>query len=281
MIKHTAFGEVSQYLMGKEIDGNVLYSMAIYYVDGLLIDSGPFSVTTEASRLFQKIPIKKVVNTHHHEDHIGNNYLLQEQGLPIWAHELAVPLIKDPSTWTPRWLNYQRLVWELPPASDCQPLEEYIRSDRYKFRIIHTPGHSADHICLLEEEMGWLFGGDLFLGEKVKMLRSDEDVHMSMASLEQLLNYDFDTIFCSSGRVFDNAREKVRRKLNWWRDLYRQADKMAGQGFDAPAICDKLLGEENMFFQVTEGDMCKLNLIKSFLSQAGKQQHYPEVSDPC
>jgi glyoxylase-like metal-dependent hydrolase (beta-lactamase superfamily II) len=30
-----------------------------------------------------------------------------------------------------------------------------------KLQVIHTPGHSPGHICLLEEERGYLFTGDL------------------------------------------------------------------------------------------------------------------------
>ena len=266
MIEQRQFGEILQLEMGKEINGQVMYSMAAYYVDGLLIDTGPYSVTGEAQQLFPSLPIIKVVNTHHHEDHIGNNFLFQAQSTPIFAHQLAVPLIEDPSLWTARLLDYQKLVWEYPPPSHCSPLGEYVESQNYHFRVIHTPGHSFDHICLLEEEKGWLFSGDLFLAEKVKVLRSDEDVHMSMQSLAKLLHYEFDTIFCCSGRIFEQARPKMQNKLNWWQDLYQQVIKLDDNGYNDEEIRDQLLGEENFFAQVTEGDLSKLNLIRSFLA---------------
>ncbi len=266
MIIQSNYGEVSQFFMGKEINGNVLYSMAVYYVDGLLIDTGPKTVMNEAQSIFQDIQVEKVVNTHHHEDHIGNNLSFQEKRIPIFAHELAVPLINDPSQWISRLLDYQKLIWGTPSASISNPLGDSIESNNYKFKVIHTPGHSADHICLLEEKNGWLFSGDLFLGEKVKLLRNDEDVHLSMASLTKLLDYEFDTIFCGSGRVFDNAKQRVNEKLSWWQGLYRQIVQMEKQGYDAPVIRTKLLGEENAFAQLTGGAISKLNLIQSFLS---------------
>lgn len=266
MITRNDYGEVIQFLMGKEINGEVLYSMAAYYVDGLLIDTGPIKVADEVGNVFQGIPVEKVVNTHHHEDHIGNNLYFQEKGIPIFAHELAVPLIKEPSMWISRLLNYQKLVWGIPPASNCNTLGDIIEGNKYRFKIIHTPGHSLDHISLLEEKNGWLFTGDAFLGEKVKLLRSDEDVHLSINSLTRLLNYDFDTIFCCSGRVFDRAKQRVHVKLDWWQQLYQQITDLANQGYEAVDIRDKLLGKENVFAQVTEGDMSKLNLIHSFLA---------------
>ena len=266
MITRNDYGEVIQFIMGKEHNGKVLYSMAAYYVDGLLIDTGPFTVADEVGKVFQGIPVEKVVNTHHHEDHTGNNFYFQEKGIPVFAHELAVPLINQPSKWTSRLLNYQKLIWGIPPASICRPLGDSVQSSRYSFKVIHTPGHSADHIALLEEKNGWLFTGDMFLGEKVKLMRSDEDVHLSMASLAKLLDYDFNTIFCCSGKVFDNAKQRVHDKLSWWKDIYKQVVQLTEKGHDATFIRDKLLGEENFFARVTEGDMSKLNLIQSFLS---------------
>lgn len=268
MITQTDYGEVTQFIMGKEINGKVLYSMTVYYVNGLLIDTGPYSVKAEAKNLFQNLPIEKVVNTHHHEDHIGNNFYFQEKGIPIFAHELAVPLINEPSQWTSRLLNYQKLVWGTPPASNCSALGDSIESQKYRFKVIHTPGHSPDHISLLEEKNGWLFTGDMFLGEKVKLLRRDENVHVSIASLTKLLDYEFDTMFCCSGRVFDHAKQRIDDKLSWWNDLHQQTLQMRDQGYDATVIRDKLLGDENIFAQSTEGDISKLNLIHSFLSSS-------------
>lgn len=264
MIKKRQFGNVLQLEMGKEINGQVLYSMAAYFVDGILFDTGPYSVTDEAGKFFPSLAIEQVVNTHHHEDHIGNNYLLDKQGIPIYAHHMAVPLIENPSLWTDRLLDYQKLVWEYPPASRCNPLEDYLPSRQHTFKVIHTPGHSVDHICLLEEEQGWLFSGDLFLAEKVKQLRSDEDIDLSIKSLQCLLQYKFDTIYCCSGRVFEDGWYKMQAKLNWWQDIQQQVNMLNNEGLSDEDIRDQLLGKETFFAQVTEGDLSKLNLIRSF-----------------
>lgn len=42
-------------------------------------------------------------------------------------------------------------------------IPDRLYTDRYRFAVLHTPGHSNDHICLLEPDEGWLFSGDLFL----------------------------------------------------------------------------------------------------------------------
>lgn len=266
MIRERQFDKIVQLEMGKEINGQVLYSMAAYYVDGILFDTGPYSVTDEAKEFFPSLAVEQVVNTHHHEDHIGNNYLFAHKGIPVFAHPLAVPLIKDPTLWTDRLLDYQKLVWEYPPPSPCNPLGEYFESPNYKYRVIHTPGHSPDHICLLEEKQGWLFSGDLFLGEKVKQLRSDEDIHLSIQSLQYLLQFEFDTIFCCSGRVFEDGWHKMQKKLSWWQDTYQQVITLKKRGLSDEEIRDQVLGKENLLAQVTEGDLSRLNLVRSLLT---------------
>lgn len=267
MIKSSKFGEVNQFLMGREYEGTVLYTMAAYYIDGLLIDTGPSHIASEVEKAFENIRVEQVVNTHHHEDHIGNNDIFQNKGISIFAHPLAVPLIKDPSLWTAKLLDYQKIAWGNPPSSNASELKEYLNTSNYSFRVLHTPGHSYDHIALLEENEGWLFSGDLFLGEKVKMLRSDEEFYLSMDSLSKLINYNFDTIFCSSGRVFDNAKQRLQKKLDWWTELSDAVLSLSVRGYDAEYIRDHLLGEEFPIAALTEGDLSKLNLIKSILSR--------------
>ncbi len=79
-------------MMGREMDGAVLYWTAAYLVDGLLIDTGCAFTAEELICFLREHEVKQVVNTHHHEDHVGANYLIQrELGLDIFAHATAVP----------------------------------------------------------------------------------------------------------------------------------------------------------------------------------------------
>lgn len=267
VISRNQHGEVIQFMMGKKFGDIVPFSMAVYYVDGIMIDSGPFTVNQEMSAAMEGLPVNKVVNTHHHEDHVGNNLFFHQRGIPVYAHQLTVPLNENPDLWTGRLMEYQYLLFDCPPACPCQPLNEYVEGIKYRYRIIHTPGHAHDHICLLDEEHGWLFTGDLFRGEKVKNLRVDEDVHETIESLEHLLNYDFDTMYCCSGRVFDNAKQRIRNKLDWWHDIHQQALTMEQAGYPLTEIRDRLLGTENIITDFTKGDSSKLNMIASFLKK--------------
>jgi glyoxylase-like metal-dependent hydrolase (beta-lactamase superfamily II) len=265
MILKAEYGNVLQFRMARVIEGQALYTMAAYYIDGLLIDTGPSHVAGEIGSAFNDITIDKIVNTHHHEDHIGNNVYFQQLGIPIYAHPLALPLIADPSIWSAQLRDYQKYVWGEPPASSAMALGDYINSKSHSFRVIHTPGHSPDHICLLEESQGWLFAGDIFLGEKVKMLRSDENIKDLLNSIEHLLNFNFETIFCASGAVLDNGHARMQRKLAYWRRLGEEIQVLSRLGMEDSQIRDQLLGPENIMAELTGGDFSRLNLVRSFL----------------
>jgi glyoxylase-like metal-dependent hydrolase (beta-lactamase superfamily II) len=86
--------------------------------------------------------VSYVINTHSHHDHVdGNDAVVKRSGAKIIAHEKS-PLRKD------------------MPVKDG----DSISIGSLKMKVIHTPGHCPDHICLLVN--GDLLTGDtLFVGE--------------------------------------------------------------------------------------------------------------------
>lgn len=267
MITCRQFEAVKQLNMARHINGRALYTMACYYVDGLLVDSGPVHVASEALPVFKQLPIKVLVNTHHHEDHIGNNFKLQKDlGLaPALAHPLAVPIIRNPEELNRTMTEYRRYVWGEPEPSEAEPIGEEIILPKARYQVIHTPGHSPDHICLLQPDAKWLLAGDLFISTHVKQLRADEDVNTAIASLRRLVDYDFSVLFCASGAIVENARQAVRDKIAFWEELREKVIDLAGKGWDEKEITSELLGEEGFMYQATEGDFGKINLVRSFL----------------
>ena len=83
-----------------------------------------------------------VVNTHSHHDHVeGDNAIAKRTGAKVVMHEKS-PLRKDIAVKDGDTINVGSV----------------------RFKVLHTPGHCPDHICLLVD--GKVLTGDtLFVGE--------------------------------------------------------------------------------------------------------------------
>ena len=87
------------------------------------------------------LKIKYIVNTHHHFDHtIGNEAMAESTKAPIIQHENSE-------------LKHDITVKD----------GDFIEFGNSKLKVLHTPGHSKDSICLIGD--GKIFSGDtLFVG---------------------------------------------------------------------------------------------------------------------
>ena len=264
MIEIQGFEEVTQIRMSREFGGKPAYWVAAYLVDGLLIDTGCSYTAGELVSYLEKHPPKWVANTHYHEDHIGANRLIQERfGIDIYAPPESVPLIGRPAT----LFAYQELVWGYPEPSEVQPIPPAIRTDRFSFEVIETPGHSAEHVALVERSKGWCFSGDLFAGEAVKVIRPEEDMQTTVASLERLAALDTQrmVLFTSSGRIVENGLKALGECARYLRAFSRKAKALQAQGRSVEEIMDALFGGEHPRAQRTDGQFTTENLIRSVL----------------
>lgn len=266
MIETCSYGDVLQLRMSQVLNGQPLYWVAAYLVDGLLIDSGCQHTSEELTDYLSAYPLEQIVNTHYHEDHIGANArLYRQRQLPIYAHRDSIPLMKQ----TPVLFPYQELVWGYPEMSEAQELGATISTPRCTFEVLHTPGHCPGHVVLLEKEQGWCFSGDLFVSERPKVLRPEENVYQIMQSLQLLLDNigpDF-TLFTSIGLVLENGGEAVRNLLSYLEKTAAQIHDYLKQGYEIEVIRRDLFGGESRMAAVTNGQFSVDNLINSVLSK--------------
>jgi glyoxylase-like metal-dependent hydrolase (beta-lactamase superfamily II) len=263
MLQETRIDAVTQYRMARTLLGRDLYYVAAYYVDGLLIDTGFAYLAEQFFQTLQNRNIEQIVNTHHHEDHVGANYLFEEhRGINALAHPRAIPLIEHPPA---KLKPYRNVVWGVPKPARPQAVGATISTPKYSFQVLHLPGHSNDHIGLYEPEQGWLFSGDAYLSVKVRVLRLDEDIHAAMDSLRKIVALPLRHLFCGSGKVLDNPAEMLKKKLEFYEDIQQQIETLHEKGWAPEKIRDTVLGKEGVWPLLSQGEFSKLNLVKAFL----------------
>lgn len=264
MIEVSRFEEVTQIKLSCEIGGRPIYWVAAYLVDGLLIDTGCKYTAEELANFLEGQELKLAVNTHHHEDHIGANHLLQQRfGIEIFAHRQAIPLIAR----TPELRSYQEMVWGYPKPSEVAPMPDTVETAHLRFKVIETPGHCDGHVVLVEPERGWCFSGDLFVSESPKVLRPEEELTGYISSMRRLLELETDRLilFTSIGRIIEDGRQALRVCIEYFEDLSRRAQDLEKRGLSLAAIRDELLGGESNFAQLTGGHYSSENLIRAAL----------------
>lgn len=251
--------EVTELHFTTMVLGRPMYAVSAYFFDGALIDSGPQRTGRELAAWAANQPVTQIINTHHHEDHVGGNSFLN---VPISAPAGTIPILSHP----PRLPLYRWLTFGRPRPVTASPYLATIATPHHTLQAIATPGHAADHVALLLPNKGWLFGGDLFLMERAKYVRGEDNVAQWLQSLHLILDYDFDTLFCSHAGQITNGKAAIRRKIAYWQEIGAKAKEMADSGRSLPTIRDTLLGPEGFLTWFSWGRFSKLNLIRALLA---------------
>lgn len=256
-------GFVDSIRMTSQFLGFPLYKVNAFFVDGLLIDTGFTLGREKFLKLLDTLRPDLVVNTHHHEDHTGNNFWIRKKyGLLPLAHPKTFLYLQNPSQWVP-W--YRRFVWGCPHPSEMGELDSKIETQRFHFLVIPTPGHSDDHICLYEPNEGWLFSGDLFISEQVKYLRKDEDIDSLLNSLNKVAALHPKKMFCSFSGFIDRPEEALHRKIEYLENIKYEVEKGIREGRSARELQQRLLGRGDQFSLLSSGYISKQNLINAFI----------------
>jgi len=264
MLEVEEHNTVVKFRAARVIMGRVFYHTAAYWVDGLLVDTGCAFTAPELLKAVASFPVDQIVNTHSHEDHIGGNALLQQvRGVPILAHPLALPILANPRL---QYLQlYRRLFWGWPRPSRGKPVDEWVKTARYRFQVIHTPGHSADHICLYEPQRGWLFSGDAYIGGQDRAARADYDVYAIIASLKKLSALRLTWLFPGSGTIRANPVADIQRKIARLEEMRAAVRRLHDMGLSVRAITKRLLGRETRITYLTLWHFNGGHLIRAYL----------------
>jgi glyoxylase-like metal-dependent hydrolase (beta-lactamase superfamily II) len=242
LIQTHQLADLEYFELGYAWYGKPMVRVYCYYLSGILIDTGQSNLQKSILRLFQNRPIQKIVLTHYHEDHSGNAEVLrQAHQAEIVASDMTIQRIK---AHIPLKLYQIYSFGRVKPVKTASPLPPTIENKQYQLIPIPSPGHSADHFAFWEKSRGWLFSGDIYIGN-IRMMRPEENIQQMINSLQLLLTYDFEVLFCAHNPKLKNGKKYLQTKLQHLEDFYGKVKQLHHKGLTIKEIIKTLAWQEN------------------------------------
>ncbi|CAF3377231.1 unnamed protein product [Rotaria sp. Silwood1] len=194
----------------------------------LLIDTGMGigNIQQVIQSLIPSTTSLKMINTHTHHDHIGDNWRFSGKILGVrsdFTEYNAQGTIEEAQ-------NELKpgMIWEKYLPEDFNPkdyrirpfqINTYVKEDDridlgqgQELQIISTPGHSPDSISILNEKERLLFAGDVFYQGPILLYRPETNLQDYLISLEKLakISTKFDLVL--PGHNIPNVESKLIMK---------------------------------------------------------------------
>lgn len=236
------------------------YEVSAYLYRGVLIDSGFPAAAPGVVRLARDRGVTAALITHHHEDHSGGAPSLAAAGIPLGMAPEVARLVApgDPIP------LYRRIVW-----GDPRPLGSFAPAPVVAgIELLPAPGHSSDHHVVWDAERRTLFGGDLFLGVKVRVAHPEEDPRLLVRTLRRFAALEPRRMFDAHRGAIANPAAALRLKADWIEELLAAVDDRIARGWSDRAIRRELLGREPLSSYVSRGEYGKENFITAIRHSA-------------
>lgn len=248
--------------LARTVFGRPLYRVSVYRFGDTLLDTGPPATSRELCRWSREVGIRRVVHTHHHEDHVGGDARLRrELGVELLAPEETARILRRDYE-VPL---YRRIVWGKPEPVSCRPMGTKVTMAKQTFEVLSTPGHASDHVALWDPDRRWVLTGDLFVSPKIRYLRNDEDPWVLIESLKRVRSLDPALLLCAHAGPVRDPIPALDRRLAYWLELAKRATDLRRGGLSVRQIRRRLLGREGLLTYLSRGEFSKENLIRGLL----------------
>jgi glyoxylase-like metal-dependent hydrolase (beta-lactamase superfamily II)/8-oxo-dGTP pyrophosphatase MutT (NUDIX family) len=165
-----------------------------------VIDPGPSDEQhAEAIVNAAEGPIRWILCTHTHMDHSPGARLLKARTDALTYGMVARFSANQDASYAPDINSCDGDVYAIAGCT---------------LRVLHTPGHASNQICILLEEEGMLFTGDhIMQGSTVVINPPDGNMTEYFASLQRLLDEPLDWLAPGHGFLMAHPREMVERLI--------------------------------------------------------------------
>jgi glyoxylase-like metal-dependent hydrolase (beta-lactamase superfamily II) len=224
------------------------YEVSAYIYRDTLIDTGFPAVSDELAAVAFEHRVAGALLTHHHEDHSGGVGALTAQRLPVGMSPLTRQLMREL-----RVPFYRRVVWG-SIGRRPELVAPYVPSG---LTLLAAPGHSIDHHVVWDAEHSTMFGGDLWLGVKVRVAHPGEDPRLHARTLRAIAALRPDRFFDGHRGLVPNASGAMIAKAVWLESMIAAIDDRINFGWTDKRIASELLGREPVTRWVSNGEYSK------------------------
>lgn len=266
------YGEVTCVRVARSLVPAAQIPVCFYQVGSLLVDTGPSNARNYLRTHTWKPEPRAILITHYHEDHSGNAAFLHNAfGAPVYAHPATADILKTGFPILP----YEKIMFGPAEPVPVVHLPEVFEYENRRYQVIETPGHAPGHVCFWVKEEGWLFAGDMYVAEKIKIWRRTENLAEQIQSLEKLCTLDFEALWCGHNPQPRGGPELLRRKLEYFRWFYGRAAEAFRKGLsEREAIRFMKLRERPLVKLLTFNDVSVAHMVRSVYATERERRRF-------
>lgn len=146
--------------------------------------------------------VKSILITHVHIDHAGSLDMIKDEiDAPVYIHSFE----------TGRFDMMFHREHKFSTVGDG----DIITVKGHNVTAMHMPGHTAGHLCFLDESTGILFSGDMIIGRDFAVIAPpDGDMSEYMQSLYRAKTLQLKLILPGHGAPVHNPQEKIEEYIH-------------------------------------------------------------------
>lgn len=272
MLRVSRHGPVTRLALSSRASRLVGYAVSAYLVDTAC---GPVLVDTGFPRAWRDLAgylrdrgggdlrraVRGALVTHQHEDHAGNAAALAAAGVPLAmadATRAAIGHVPPPGFYRDFTWGRMAAVPAGAPAFDPAPLA-----------LVPTPGHSPDHHAVWDAARETLFGGDLFIGVRVRVAHPGEDLRALARSLRAAAALRPRHFFDAHRGPVARPAEALAAKAGWVEGTVARVEALLARGWSERRVRRAVLGREEFAGYASFGHYSRANFVRAVRADGG------------